>query len=342
MPDLNETAVVCEPNTTRRAINRGVRLFLAIAVAAAVVVIAVTARQETWTGLGRIKPQWLAATFALWLLAALFDGARLAALSQVGESRLSMLGSIEVIYIGYFMAAVTPFQVGGLPLQLWVMNRRGISPGKATSILLIRGVMFYGLLLTAAPLIGRLMGASTALVKILSGYIWLVIGLVALLILSSIIFPRHVRNLHDRLHQKPNPGLLRRCFLWVLDEFDEFNAGLRLFLRPRYYGWLILALVLTVAAAVAVFAMSETLLAGLGVVSRPPHAMGLSMLLASVLLFVPTPGASGVAEAVAAGLYRAICPVYMLGIYVVLWRLFSFYLGALVGGIAALRRIARR
>jgi len=57
---------------------------------------------------------------------------------------------------------------------------------------------------------------------------------------------------------------------------------------------------------------------------------------------VPTPGASGVAEVGAAGLYAAVCPKAMLGVYVVLWRLFSFYGGALVGGILALRHISKR
>ncbi|MFO7651930.1 MAG: lysylphosphatidylglycerol synthase transmembrane domain-containing protein [bacterium] len=342
MSDVNQTQSAPAPSTTRTAIARGVRVFVFIAVAAAVVVIAVTASRETWAGLGRIKPLWLAATFLLWAAAAFFDGARLAVLSRVGENRMPLWGSIEVIYIGYFMAAVTPFQVGGLPLQLYVMNRWGISPGKATSVLLIRGVLFYGILLTVAPVVGHLMGASTAFIKVLAGYIWAVVGMGVVLVVASAAFPKKVRELHERLSRAPKPGLLRRGVVWVLNEFDEFTAGLKLFLRPRYYGWLALALLLTVAAICALFGMSETLLAGLGVVSKPPHAMGLSMLLASVLLFVPTPGASGVAEAVAAGLYRAICPVYMLGVYVVLWRLFSFYAGAMVGGVFALRHISKK
>lgn len=342
MSDVNQAQAAPAPSTTRTAIARGVRLFLFIAIAAAVVVIAVTASRETLVDLGRIKPGWLALTVVLWAAAAVFDGARLAVLSRVGENRMSLWGSIEVIYIGYFMAAVTPFQVGGLPLQLYVMNRWGISPGKATSVLLIRGVLFYGILLTVAPVVGHLMGASTALIKVLAGYIWAVVGMGVVLVVASVVFPKKVRELHERLSGTPKPGLLRRGVLWVLDEFDGFVAGLKLYLQPRCYGWLALAILLTVAAIAALFGMSPALLAGLGVPNEPLKAMGLSMLLASVLLFVPTPGASGVAEAVAAGLYAQICPKHMLGVYVVLWRLFSFYAGALVGGAFALRHVTKK
>jgi uncharacterized protein (TIRG00374 family) len=340
MPEESQAAPA--PSTTRRNLARGVRVFLLIAVAAAVVVIALTASRETLRGLGRIKLDWLALTVLLWALAAFFDGARLAVLSRVGENRLSLFASIEIIYVGYFMAAVTPFQVGGLPLQLYLMNRRGISPGSASSMLLVRGVLYYVLLLAAAPVIANLLGASTTLTHVLSGYIWLVIAMGVVLIGTSLVFPARLRALHERLSQTPKPGLVRRGVLWVLDEFDDFSAGLKLYLRPRYYGWLALALVLTLAAIAAAYAMSSTLLFGLGVANHPLRTAGLSMMLASVLLFVPTPGASGVAEAVAAGLYAQICPKYMLGVYVVLWRFFSFYLGALVGGIAALRHVTKK
>jgi uncharacterized protein (TIRG00374 family) len=135
---------------------------------------------------------------------------------------------------------------------------------------------------------------------------------------------------------------VRRALLWVLREFEEFTGGLGIYLRAENLGHLLSATALTVVCIVALFTMSATLLAGLGVPTNAPRAVGLNLLLTSVLLFVPTPGASGVAEAGAAGLYSMICPKYMLGVYVVLWRLFSFYGGAIVGGVLALRHLSKR
>ncbi|MEO0078818.1 MAG: flippase-like domain-containing protein, partial [candidate division WOR-3 bacterium] len=162
------------------------------------------------------------------------------------------------------------------------------------------------------------------------------------LILASFVFPASLKALRRRLAERPRPGFLRRCALWGLAEFEEFTRGLSLFLHGRNLKHLLLAIGLTVLCILSLFGMSATLLAGLGVHPDALRAIGLNLLLTSVLLFVPTPGASGVAEAGAAGLYSMICPRYMLGVYVVLWRLFSFYGGAITGGILALRHIGRR
>jgi len=337
-PDAEPAAQ--SPGATAGAIARGVRIFVIIAVAAAVVVIGLTASRDTLAGLARLKWYWLAATVGLWFAAAGLDGLRLAALSRAGEHPLTALQAFEVIYIGYFMAAVTPFQVGGLPLQLYIMHRWGISPGKASAMLLVRGVLFYGLLFAAAPFVAIRLGASTALLKVLAAYIAFIVAAGAVTVLAGLIFPARLIAWRDRLALAPRPGRVRRAVLWVLGEFESFTTGLRMYLRPANVGHLLLASLLTVACMAALFSMSATLLSGLGVPTDAPRAMGLNLLLCSVMLFVPTPGASGVAEAGAAGLYSMICPKYMLGVYVVLWRLFSFYLGALVGGLMTLRHLS--
>jgi len=325
---------------TRRRIARGVRVFIFFAVAAAIGVIAFTASRETLTGLARLKWYWLLATVGLWFVAAGLDGLRFSVLSRAGEHRLTIFEAFALVNIGYFMAAVTPFQVGGLPLQLYIMHRWGISPGKASAMLLVRGVLFYGLLFAAAPFVALRLGVSSALLTVLTAYIAVIIAAGFALILIALVFPARLAAGRERLAARPQPGRFRRTLVWLLGEVAGFTGGLRLFLNGPNLGYLLLATVLTAISMVALFGMSATLLAGLGVPADAPRAMGLNLLLCSVMLFVPTPGASGVAEAGAAGLYSLICPRYMLGVYVVLWRLFSFYLGALAGGLLTLRHLS--
>jgi hypothetical protein len=323
------------------AIRRGVRVFVAIAVAAAVVLIALTVNRETLHGLARCKWYWLLATGLLWLVSAAVDGARLSVLSQAGEHKLGVFRSIEIILIGYFMAAITPFQVGGLPLQLYIMNRWGISPGKASAVLLARGILFYGMLFAVAPFVALKLGVSTVLLKVLAGYIAIIVACGAVLILTGFIFPRITVNLRARLAARPQRTRFQNLLLRLLHEFDGLISGLGLFLHGRNAGYLALAALLTVIYGLTYFGMSATLLAGLGIPTNAPRVIGLDLMLTSVLLFIPTPGSGGVAEAGAAALYSMICPRYMLGIYVVLWRLWSFYIGAIVGGIAALKHASR-
>ena len=325
------------------ALTRGIRIFVALAVVTAVVLIALTVNRDTLEGLRRIRWYWLAATVVLWLIATGSDGLRLAVLSRAGEHRIGILRSCEVILVGYFMAAITPFQVGGLPLQLYSMHKWGISPGRASAMLLTRGILFYGMVFVSAPFIAYHLGVSSLLLRVLSTYIGVVVTVGAAVIVFGFAFPGVIRRWRDSSARKEKPGRIRRLLTKGLAESEHFIAGLRLFLRGRNFGYLAVAAGLTIVYGVTYFGMSASLLAGLGVLHGVDalRAVGINSLLTAVLLFVPTPGAGGVAEAGAAGLYAMLCPRYMLGIFVVLWRLFSFYFGAITGGAVALKHIAR-
>ncbi|MEO0082043.1 MAG: lysylphosphatidylglycerol synthase transmembrane domain-containing protein, partial [candidate division WOR-3 bacterium] len=325
------------------ALRRGVRVFIALAVAAAVVVMVLTVNRDTLAGLARIRWYWLVLTGLLWIVATCSDGARLAVLSAAGEHRLGIRRSCEVILVGYFMAAITPFQVGGLPLQLYSMNKWGISPGKASAVLLARGILFYGLVFLSAPFIAGFLGVSSLLLRILTAYVGVIIAVGAALIILGLAFPRVLRRWQERAGKENHPGRLRRLLARGLAEAEHFLAGLRLFLSGHNLKLLAAATGLTLVYGVAFFGMSASLLAGLGVLEAGNtfRVVGINTLLTTVLLFVPTPGASGVAEAGAAGLYSMLCPRHMLGVFVVLWRLFSFYIGAIIGGLVALKHTTR-
>ena len=46
----------------------------------------------------------------------------------------------------------------------------------------------------------------------------------------------------------------------------------------------------------------------------------------------PTPGGSGVGELGAAAIFTGLLPENLLGVFIILWRFFSQYLGATIGG----------
>jgi len=55
---------------------------------------------------------------------------------------------------------------------------------------------------------------------------------------------------------------------------------------------------------------------------------------------MPTPGASGIAEAAGMGLYSAVCPKHLLGVFVLLWRFFSPYIAMMIGAFLVLRLVS--
>jgi uncharacterized membrane protein YbhN (UPF0104 family) len=48
-----------------------------------------------------------------------------------------------------------------------------------------------------------------------------------------------------------------------------------------------------------------------------------------------------VSEAAFVSLFKRVAPVHLLGVYVVLWRFFTFYIGAAVGGFVIIRMLQR-
>lgn len=303
-------------------------------------VVALTASRETWRDLSRVRIGWLAVAVGLWLVAVLADGTRLAVLSWAGPHRMNPLLAVEVLLIGYFMAAVTPFQFGGLPLQLYLMNRRGIPPGRASAVLLARGIIFYLLLFAVAPLVAMQLGVSSRMIRLMGGYIAVIVVLGAVLVLAAAVFPRQIERLRTGRLAGRSQSRVSRWLDRLLVEFLQMADGLKGYFVRRNLRLLVLALLLTVVYGAAWFAISGALLRGLGVMADFGRAAGLNMVLTAVLLFMPTPGAGGIAEAGALLVYDAICPRHLLGVFVVVWRFFSFYLGAVCGGILAARQLA--
>ncbi len=72
---------------------------------------------------------------------------------------------------------------------------------------------------------------------------------------------------------------------------------------------------------------------------RLPPSLPESFLFQGILQMIATipliPGAAGISEIGAATLYSRIVPTYLLGLFVVLWRLILYYLNIPLGLLAA-------
>ncbi len=79
-----------------------------------------------------------------------------------------------------------------------------------------------------------------------------------------------------------------------------------------------------------------------GIGLSPPvlQTMITQIILSYLLLFAPTPGASGIAEGGGFLLFKPLCPEHLLGIFIVLWRFFSYYLLVILGGILLARMVS--
>jgi len=76
--------------------------------------------------------------FLNWFLFLILDGLRLILISRGLKKQLSLLTSIEFITSGSFLALITPFGSGGLPYQIWLLNKYGFSISQTISLIILR------------------------------------------------------------------------------------------------------------------------------------------------------------------------------------------------------------
>lgn len=244
--------------------------------------------------------------------------------------------------IGQFFNCITPFASGGQPMQACHMVVTGVPLGKASSSLMMKFII-YQFVLTVYSGVTLLWKFSEFSARV-TGLSWLV--LVGFGVNFAVIL-----------------GLLAVCFasprakafgLWVIaklarmglvkdpeaagafweKELDSFYQSFRSMGKNR-------ALVVQMALLSALqltcfFLVPYGIFRAFGAAFGLGKGSALSMLAAEAFVlnvssFVPLPGASGGAELSFHAMFGMFFPEECLGISVLLWRLFTFYLPILAG-----------
>jgi len=331
-----ETYPTVDRAALRAKIKKGLRLFVLISTLTILGIYFFTATEKTWSYFQGLKPAYLVAVFFVWLLYLAFDGLRLRILAGALGGKVDLKTAAEVILTGLFLAAVTPFQIGGFPVQLYILNKRSLSIGKSTLVLLFRGLLTTILLAPVFVFVFIVYREyfSSALIKGLFFYLSIVFPVGLALFILFMVFPEQMRNIFLFLRRKRTAHLFDRFFTEVL----EAKSGLARYYRSKKLH-LVYAFVVTIASTACYYLITLVIILGLGLNTPKLDVVVLSLLLNVVLMFIPTPGASGVAEAGFATLFSTLIPRELLTIGVILWRFFTFYLGVIIGGIILLNML---
>ncbi|TES91921.1 MAG: flippase-like domain-containing protein [Candidatus Cloacimonadota bacterium] len=329
----------------KRDIIRGLRVFLVITILATVGILIFTVDRETYRALGRMVPLFLLLALFLSLLHLYLDFLRLQVLTWALGKFISLRSSIEFTMGGLFLT-ITPFQLGGIPLQIYILKREGFTIGNGTAIVLFRALLGLGVLFVALPgIISYYHIISTAQVlKSILNYLFF-FYLIAIVLIMLILFQtervrKGIHRFGDFLRKRRivKSDNLRKFVNRTLDEVVNFKRSIPLFFKAGKWKTL-LSFFITLISMGVYCLIAPALLYGLGVPVSVVKAAILQLVLTYLLAFVPTPGASGVAELGGFSLFALICPRELLGIYVLLWRFFSFYISVIIGGFVLIRMV---
>jgi len=359
---------------TRRSVLMGFRVFLAISIVAGMGVLVFSVkglsfsdlmRSETWSMLAK-PATWAEAAHELWgafrtmkfsflLLATAaalarfyMDILRVQMLSKAAGRWMPFRSSAEFNLGGLFLGAVTPFQSGGIPLQLFILRRLGLSIGAGGAVIAFRGILtgiIFVLVLPVMVLFFREFLVSSV-VRSLGKYLMVLYSVMLLLLFFALIRPGEMKRRllsFDALLRRRRivrTDRFERLYGLLFEQIEEFRNCSRGYFRSKR-GLLSAAFLASVGGVVLSSLIAPAILYGLGQAPSVLACLMLATLLIYILAFVPTPGASGFAEVGAYSLFLLVADKGTLGIFVLLWRFFTLYLGAFLGGVLLLRMLRK-
>lgn len=286
----------------------------------------------------------LLVVFAAWLC----DAGRFCALARAAHEHVSLSLGVVLTWLNYFGSAVTPMQSGGGPFQVYALYKKGIPVGKGIAITLIRTMLTILILTLAVPvalLLDPEILAGSPFLKGIVSYVFVVILATWAFVAFTILKPESIRSLIRmvimwlrRFNIMKSNRTVIKIFQWLDKEIDNYIMNFRIAFHSGKT-WLCIGVVLSVLHLLALFTVLPVLMSAVGLPFRYAQTIAVQAVFMFILYFVPTPGASGVAEGGGALLYSVLMPENMAGIMSIICRFFTDYLSIFMGVVVVIRML---
>jgi len=328
-----------------RFLRRGLQFF---ALASVLAVLGLLVYGHDWSAsleaAARLKPGWVLAALVLSSFDWWGGGVRIWLLTKFLYRPARFRGMVMAAGLNTWGSYLTPSQSGGGPTMIWALHRAGVPVPEAmiaTFMSFVGTVVFFAIAGPLAIVLGAGRSLRTHGVPLLhlslydvfkaSAWGFVITGGLHLFVL---LFPgrarRIVRGMIGFLERHGGARLAGRMGP-LREGIDRMQECVVQFLSPA--GLLaMLGGVLTSSLAHANKLLAGYLvLRALGIHADFVDVLLLQITISFLLYFAPTPGASGMAEALSAALMSVYVPRPLLPVYTVLWRFTVSYATVIVG-----------
>lgn len=227
-------------------------------------------------------------------------------------------------------AAITPTLIGGGPIKMGMLIKHGLSTGKAGFMTLLNGcedfIMYTSVFLIAC------FHARASVVKILEsiwGFInthWTnILLLIILIFLFSLIKKRTPWLNRLRIIPSKYDGQWTKLKIELAKGWTEMINSFKRVIRDGL-GHFALSFTIMLLQWISRFSVLVVLLYALGVDFKPFNIYIQQWIVYLTMIFIPTPGATGGAEATFFLLFDGDIPKDLLPLIVSTWRFFIYYL----------------
>ena len=281
---------------------------------------------------------WLACILGCWLIYTVCDGLNYWFYLRGQGFKFSIGRAVNVALIGFYYCNITPSSAGGQPMQVNSMRKAGIPVGYGTMAVTIRFITNQ----TMTSLIALVLYILNHdfVHQQLAGAIWIVrigwlinFAAVPLVLLAAFKrnwiqkFSEFLINKLEKIHIVRNKEI---TISKVTEVLDTYHTALRDLMHSP--GQILLQFACSTASLMGLFST----------VIFVYHAFGMSgthwyqLLTLSSLLFIsasytPLPGASGAQEGGFLLYFKGIFKEGTIGLALLIWRFFTYYLFLIVG-----------
>ena len=322
-------------------------LSLGLVVASIVLVIFIafgnSELENAWDALGSLDLKWVLGIFGCWFAYMFFDAVSGWIYLRSEGFKISLGRAVNACLIGFYYSNITPSSAGGQPMQVNSLRKAGIPVGYGTMTATIRFVcnqfaisaMSMVFWLLNRDFVARQLGDAVWLARL--GWI---INFSGVPLCLMAVFQRR---------------LIQRIALWVirlgvrirLIKNEEAAVATTTNVLDTYHSALVEISRRPLQIIIQVLCSCASLLGLIGAIIFVYHAFGFSgtpwyqLLTISFLLYIsacytPLPGASGAQEGGFLLFYQGIIPGDRIGLALLVWRFFTYYMFLIVGVVTVL------
>jgi len=294
--------------------------------------------KDAWEAINQIKIGWLGALFLCWAVYTFFDGMNYWCYLNHQGFKISIGRAVNVALIGFYYSNITPGAAGGQPMQVNSMRKAGIPVGYGTMAVTIRfitnqmmtSIITLVLFLMNRPFVYQQLGDAIWFVRI--G--WLInFAAVPLVLLAAFKrnwiqkFSEFLINKLEKIHIVRNKEI---TISKVTEVLDTYHTALRDLMHSP--GQILLQFACSTASLMGLFSTVIFVYHAFGMSGTPWYQLlTLGSLLFISASYTPLPGASGAQEGGFLLYFKGIFKEGTIGLALLIWRFFTYYLFLIVG-----------
>jgi uncharacterized protein (TIRG00374 family) len=345
-----------EQQTNQRSpvqLRRSALVGVAFSVLGLYVVLQLTGGIHSWAEFARLDPVVLGAACGLVVLTWFLDSLRMKFLIRSLGGDLGILDGMRISILGAFVSNVTPFDSGGEPMQAYLLTEKGLTAGQSTAVIATKTIC-NALARVTLGLAASVWLFCFADFWIMPRAMYIILGIGVILYFSVFVLSLYLVFHPEKIKVIVVPAVRNKFTLrffkpekldLILERIDrelrEFRKALQEFIKNnRLVLWLVV--ILSYAWWIAITIVPAVILVGLGMQPKFMQVMAITLIFYLAAAYAPTPGSSGAAELGFSLLFRSVIPHGLIGLFVTLWRGFTYYLNLATGGILMAIGIARR